>query len=117
MLCHFIAYPVDHDISHEHDMMMSNSGSGPQSVDKLSTNRASRTKRQGSWTMVSGPCLTSRGTLGKCTSFRACYPYIKMPNFQHWDSWMAGMYDACTYISIEHKQVNTQYNIYSRNRL
>ncbi|XP_026822722.1 transmembrane protease serine 9-like [Rhopalosiphum maidis] len=105
------AYPVDQehstgrDIDHRRDPLMSNSGSGPQGTDDLSTVRTSRTKRQNSWSMVSGPCVTARGTLGKCTSFRLCYPYIKMPNFQYWDSWMVGMYDTCTYISIDHKQM------------
>ncbi|XP_060861183.1 proclotting enzyme-like [Metopolophium dirhodum] len=101
------AYSADEgrDVNQLHDnTMTSNSGNGPKSVD-ISTNRPSRTKRQGSWTMVSGPCLTSRGTLGKCTSFRSCFPYIKVPNFQYWDSWMAGMYDTCTYISFDHKQM------------
>ncbi|XP_060844575.1 transmembrane protease serine 9-like [Rhopalosiphum padi] len=105
------AYSVDQehstgrDIDHRHDPLMSNSGSGPQGTDDLSTVKTSRTKRQNSWSMVSGPCVTARGTLGKCTSFRLCYPYIKMPNFQYWDSWMVGMYDTCTYISIDHKQM------------
>lgn len=64
-----------------------------------------RTKRQSSWTMVSSPCLTGRGTLGKCMSFRLCYPYIKLPDLQYWDSWVLGMYDTCSYINHDHKQV------------
>lgn len=55
--------------------------------------------------MVSGPCLTSRGTLGRCTSFRTCYPYIKLEDLQFGDSWLLGVYDACTYLNIDNKQV------------
>lgn len=77
----------------------------PDSGDSTADPGTTRTKRQNSWTTVSGPCLTSRGTLGKCTSFRSCYPYIKLPDFQFWDPWVIGMYDTCTFTSADHKQV------------
>ncbi|VVC45767.1 Serine proteases, trypsin family, serine active site,Peptidase S1, PA clan,Serine proteases, trypsin [Cinara cedri] len=77
----------------------------PFSEDNTADTRTTRTKRQNSWTTVSGPCLTSRGTLGKCTSFRSCYPYIKLPDFQFWDPWVIGMYDTCTFTSADHKQM------------
>lgn len=112
-----VAYPVDQEHSTGRDVDLHRapavSNSGPQITDDISTDRTSRTKRQSSWAMVSGPCLTGRGTLGKCTSFRLCYPHIKMPNFQYWDSWMMGMYDTCTYISMDHKQVNTNIIYYN----
>lgn len=41
-------------------------------------------------------CLTSRGVLGVCSSFRACYPYFKIPNLDIWESWVLGNYDTCT---------------------
>ncbi|XP_050419568.1 proclotting enzyme-like [Adelges cooleyi] len=63
-----------------------------------------RTKRQTQWAIVPGPCLTGRGALGKCVNFRSCYPYIKLPNLHYWESWVMGMYDACTYISLDHQQ-------------
>lgn len=90
----FKAYPVEHQ---DNDNVV-------RTV--IGTAKSKRTKRQNSWMMVSGPCLTGRGTLGKCTSFRLCYPYIKIPDFQYWDSWVVGMYDTCTYINGDHKQVN-----------
>lgn len=92
---------------------------GPPADDRPSHNfaaaRTTRTKRQGSWSIFSGPCLTGRGTLGKCTSFRSCYPYIKLPDFQYWDTWVVGMYDACTYLTHEHRQVNGRHILENNN--
>lgn len=92
---------------------------GPQVDDRPSHNfaaaKTTRTKRQGSWSMFSGPCLTGRGTLGKCTSFRSCYPYIKLPDFQYWDTWVVGMYDTCTYLSHEHRQVSGRHILKNNN--
>lgn len=93
-----IAYPVD-----QAPYSDNNSPASGSDIDEI---RTTRTKRQNSWSMVSGPCLTARGTLGKCTSFRSCYPYIKFPDYQLWESWVVGMYDTCTYISHDHRQVN-----------
>jgi len=43
------------------------------------------------------PCLTSRGHLGACTSYRLCYPYFKLPDLALWESWVLGNYDTCSY--------------------
>lgn len=42
-------------------------------------------------------CLTSKGHLGSCTSFKHCYPYFKIPNLGLWESWVLGNYDTCSY--------------------
>lgn len=42
-------------------------------------------------------CVTSRGKLGSCTSFKHCYPYFKIPNLGLWESWVLGNYDTCTF--------------------
>lgn len=46
-------------------------------------------------------CLTSRGRIGSCTSFKHCYPYFKIPNLGLWESWVLGNYDTCTYYNDE----------------
>lgn len=102
MVC--LAYSAEEDQSDNEPDSSSSAVDDLLSVE-VGTTETTRTKRQSSWQMVSGPCLTGRGTLGKCTSFRLCYPYIKMPDFQFWDSWMVGMYDTCTYVSVDRKQV------------
>lgn len=49
-------------------------------------------------------CITSRGILGSCQSFRNCYPYFKFeqqfvryPVLNPYDSWVLGNYDTCSY--------------------
>lgn len=98
MLLLLLAYPV-----YQAPDLDNNTPASGEDIDAV---RTTRTKRQNSWSMVSGPCVTGRGTLGKCTSFRLCYPYIKFPDYQIWDSWVMGMYDTCTYISQDYRQVN-----------
>lgn len=44
-------------------------------------------------------CLTSKGHLGYCTSFRECYPYFKIPDLSIWESWVLGNYDSCSYFN------------------
>ncbi|KAL0278938.1 UNVERIFIED_CONTAM: hypothetical protein PYX00_000614 [Menopon gallinae] len=68
----------------------------------------SRTKRQfGGWqNLLSGPCITSQGKLGRCTSFRACYPYFKLPDLTNWESWVLGVYDTCSYFTENGEQNN-----------
>ncbi|PSN45342.1 hypothetical protein C0J52_18715 [Blattella germanica] len=46
-----------------------------------------------------GPCFTSKGVLGRCTSFRQCYPYFKLPELSNWETWILGMYDTCSYFT------------------
>ncbi|KAK6630616.1 hypothetical protein RUM43_014601 [Polyplax serrata] len=59
-----------------------------------------RSKRQITWqTLLSGPCVTSSGKLGRCTSFRACYPHFKVPHLNNWESWVLGIYDTCSYFT------------------
>lgn len=49
-------------------------------------------------------CITSRGILGSCQSFRNCYPFFKIPPpvvrfpvLNAWDTWVLGNYDTCSY--------------------
>lgn len=49
-----------------------------------------------------GACMTSRGILGSCHSFRNCYPFFKkptakIPDLNSWDYWVLGNYDTCNY--------------------
>ncbi|XP_055637867.1 transmembrane protease serine 9-like [Toxorhynchites rutilus septentrionalis] len=63
--------------------------------------------RATSWTQALGdgsPCLTSKGHLGSCTSFRKCYPYFKVPDLSVWESWVLGNYDTCSYFNDEGRQ-------------
>ncbi|KAL3289479.1 hypothetical protein HHI36_022902 [Cryptolaemus montrouzieri] len=52
-----------------------------------------------------GPCFTSKGVLGRCTSFRECYPYFKLPELNNWDTWILGMYDTCSYYTQQGRQM------------
>ncbi|XP_018570644.1 proclotting enzyme-like isoform X2 [Anoplophora glabripennis] len=54
---------------------------------------------------TTGPCFTSKGVLGKCTSFRQCYPYFKMPEVSNFDNWVLGMYDTCSYFTSQGRQM------------
>ncbi|XP_015585811.1 proclotting enzyme isoform X2 [Cephus cinctus] len=45
-----------------------------------------------------GPCLTSKGEVGKCATFKECYPYFKIPDLGALDGWVLGVYDTCSYI-------------------
>lgn len=49
-------------------------------------------------------CITSRGILGSCRSYRTCYPFFKYPEpavrypvLNVWDSWVLGNHDTCSY--------------------
>ncbi|XP_073994864.1 trypsin-like isoform X2 [Rhodnius prolixus] len=52
-----------------------------------------------------GPCFTTDGYTGRCTSFRQCYPYFKLPDLNTWETWVLGMYDTCTYFTPSGKQM------------
>ncbi|KAJ8918694.1 hypothetical protein NQ315_015014 [Exocentrus adspersus] len=54
---------------------------------------------------ATGPCFTSKGALGKCTSFRQCYPYFKASDINHFDNWIVGMYDTCSYFTTQGRQM------------
>ncbi|XP_058818953.1 transmembrane protease serine 9-like [Topomyia yanbarensis] len=63
--------------------------------------------RTTTWAQALGdgsPCLTSKGHLGFCTSFRKCYPYFKVPDLSVWESWVLGNYDTCSYFNEEGRQ-------------
>ncbi|XP_062707054.1 transmembrane protease serine 9 [Aedes albopictus] len=63
--------------------------------------------RTTTWAQALGdgsPCLTSKGHLGFCTSFRKCYPYFKVPDLSVWESWVLGNYDTCSYFNDEGRQ-------------
>lgn len=45
-----------------------------------------------------GSCLTSKGEVGKCTTFKECYPYFKIPDLGALDGWVLGVYDTCSYV-------------------
>ncbi|KAJ8953244.1 hypothetical protein NQ318_015824, partial [Aromia moschata] len=53
----------------------------------------------------SGPCFTSKGVLGKCVSFRQCYPYFKQPEGNGFENWAWGMYDTCSYYTQQGRQM------------
>jgi hypothetical protein len=55
-----------------------------------------------------GPCFTSKGVLGRCTSFRQCYPYFKLPELSNWETWILGMYDTCSYFTSSGRQVSAR---------
>ncbi|KAF3420870.1 hypothetical protein E2986_00998 [Frieseomelitta varia] len=52
------------------------------------------------WNGVSNSdsCLTSKGEVGRCTSFKECYPYFKIPDLSALDGWVLGVYDTCSYV-------------------
>ncbi|CAH1153687.1 unnamed protein product [Phaedon cochleariae] len=52
-----------------------------------------------------GSCFTAKGLPGKCTSFRHCYPYFKIPEFGNYESWVLGMYDTCSYYTTQGRQM------------
>ncbi|XP_032685596.1 proclotting enzyme-like [Odontomachus brunneus] len=43
-------------------------------------------------------CLTSKGEVGRCTTFKECYPYFKIPDLGALDGWVLGVYDTCSYV-------------------
>lgn len=42
-------------------------------------------------------CMTSKGAVGKCTTFKECYPYFKIPDISALDGWVFGIYDTCRF--------------------
>nr|XP_023020913.1 proclotting enzyme [Leptinotarsa decemlineata] len=54
---------------------------------------------------TTGTCFTTKGVLGKCVSFRQCYPYFKIPELGNFDSWILGMYDTCSYYTAQGRQM------------
>ncbi|XP_076637197.1 uncharacterized protein LOC143349673 [Colletes latitarsis] len=60
----------------------------------------SRDSRGILWNGISSrdTCLTSKGEVGRCTSFKECYPYFKIPDLSALDGWVLGVYDTCSYV-------------------
>lgn len=54
---------------------------------------------------ATGPCFSSKGAVGKCISFRQCYPYFKQQDSNTFDNWILGMYDTCNYYTSQGRQV------------
>ncbi|XP_072402812.1 uncharacterized protein l(2)k05911 [Diabrotica undecimpunctata] len=52
-----------------------------------------------------GQCFTAKGVVGKCTSFRQCYPFFKIAEFGNFESWVLGMYDTCSYYTAQGRQM------------
>ncbi|XP_077296223.1 CLIP and Tryp_SPc domain-containing lethal (2) k05911 isoform X2 [Arctopsyche grandis] len=50
------------------------------------------------------PCFTAAGLLGRCTSFRECYPYFKIPDIPTFGTWMFGNQDSCSYFGEQIRQ-------------
>lgn len=75
-------------------------------VESAATARGARGGRQ-SWPGVlpAGPCFSTQGRLGQCTSFRACYPYFKLPDFSTWETWVLGVFDTCSYFGESGRQM------------
>ncbi|CRL01385.1 CLUMA_CG014174, isoform A [Clunio marinus] len=58
-------------------------------------------------------CITSRGILGSCQSFRKCYPFFKHPpaNARYpvlnaWDTWVLGNQDTCSYYTDDGREAH-----------
>ncbi|KAF7271672.1 hypothetical protein GWI33_015469 [Rhynchophorus ferrugineus] len=49
-------------------------------------------------------CYTSKGAIGKCVTFRECFPYFKKPETSNFDSWVLGTYDTCSYFTSQGQQ-------------
>ncbi|XP_034237241.1 serine proteinase stubble-like [Thrips palmi] len=55
--------------------------------------------------LPAGPCFSTQGRLGQCTSFRACYPFFKLPDFSTWETWVLGVFDTCSYFGDTGRQM------------
>lgn len=49
-------------------------------------------------------CITSKGHIGTCTTYRSCYPYFKIPDLTIWESWILGNYDTCSFFNEDGRQ-------------
>lgn len=49
-------------------------------------------------------CVTSKGHIGSCTTYRNCYPYFKIPDLTIWESWILGNYDTCSFFDADGRQ-------------
>lgn len=85
---------VDRQVLSGHPLVPQNEKLEPSSNENAATNP-----------FLTSPCFTSKGVVGRCMSFRQCYPYFKIPDLNNWDSWVLGMYDTCSYFTIQGRQV------------
>ncbi|XP_015180998.1 PREDICTED: proclotting enzyme-like [Polistes dominula] len=69
-------------------------------VDTIDPSSLSRDGRSILWSGSAerGSCLTSKGEIGRCTTFKECYPYFKIPDLGALDGWVLGVYDTCSFI-------------------
>ncbi|KRT78395.1 Trypsin [Oryctes borbonicus] len=51
------------------------------------------------------PCFTDKGVLGRCMSFRQCYPYFKLTEVNNYDSWIYGVQQTCSYYTAQGRQM------------
>ncbi|XP_076667519.1 serine proteinase stubble isoform X2 [Andrena cerasifolii] len=71
-----------------------------EAASNLDTKFEARGGRGILWNGISDreTCITSKGEVGRCTSFKECYPYFKIPDLSPLDGWVLGVYDTCSYI-------------------
>ena len=43
---------------------------------------------------------------GLCMSLKSCYPYFKISDFDTRDTWVMGLYDTCSYLSPQGREVS-----------
>ncbi|XP_076233544.1 serine proteinase stubble [Calliopsis andreniformis] len=72
-----------------------------EAASDLNTGLESRSSRGILWNGISSPesCLTAKGEIGHCTTFKECYPYFKIPDLSPLDGWILGVYDTCSYVN------------------
>jgi len=51
------------------------------------------------------PCQSKDGKSGLCMSLKSCYPYFKISDFDTRDTWVMGLYDTCSYLSPQGREV------------
>lgn len=60
---------------------------------------------QSAWMLRDGNnCVTAKGHIGTCTTYRSCYPYFKIPDLTIWESWILGNYDTCSFFNDDGRQ-------------
>lgn len=60
---------------------------------------------QTAWMLRDGNnCVTAKGHIGTCTTYRSCYPYFKIPDLTIWESWILGNYDTCSFFNDDGRQ-------------
>ncbi|XP_025602997.2 proclotting enzyme-like [Athalia rosae] len=101
--CIFFAVLCLADISpieeaQEDDSVVVEAADISKSQDRLGRNIAWQTPGTAVDLRNGSPCLTSRGEVGRCATFRECYPYFKVPDLSAFEGWILGVYDTCSYV-------------------